>query len=99
MARAKHPHTQHVGEAIRDLLQAYHLKPRFDEANLMANWEKFVGKPMARATRKLAIRDRVLFVELSSPAMKQDLSYHKARVMAAIHQEYGSDTITEIVLM
>jgi predicted nucleic acid-binding Zn ribbon protein len=73
--------TQHIGQAIQKLLNSYHIKSKFDQANLVSSWERLVGKPVAKRTKKLYMRNQVLFVELDSPAMKNDLSIHKIMVM------------------
>lgn len=99
MAKNKGPEFQPLGDAIRQLLNEYHLKPKFDEANLKASWEKLVGKPVAKRTRKLYIRNRVLFIELDSPSMKSDLSFHKNEMMRIINTEFGPETVKEIVIM
>lgn len=91
--------TQHIGQAIQQLLNRYHIKSRFDEANLISNWERMVGKPVAKRTKKLYMRNQVLFVELDSPAMKNDLSLHKNKIIEVFQKEFGSDVIKEIVIM
>src|SRR6266481_5043644 len=90
---------QHVGEAIKSLLKQYHLKPKFDEANVVASWEKLVGKPVARHTKRIYIRNKVLFIELDSPSMKSDLSFHKNHLLKTLEMEFGKDVLKEIVLM
>ena len=90
---------QHVGEAIKSLLKQYHLKPKFDEANVVASWEKLVGKPVARHTKRIYIRNKVLFIELDSPSMKSDLSFHKNHLLKTLETEFGKDVLKEIVLM
>jgi predicted nucleic acid-binding Zn ribbon protein len=97
---AKDPHDiQHIGQAIRQLLKEYHLKPKFDEANVVASWERIVGKPVAKRTKRIYIRNKVLFIELDSPAMKSDLSFHKNHLLKTIETEFGKDVLKEIVLM
>jgi len=97
---ASKPHDiQHIGQAIRDLLAEYHLKPRFDEANVVSSWEKIAGKPVAKHTRRIYIRNKVLFIELDSPSMKSDLSFHKNHLLKLIEKEFGADVLKEIVLM
>ncbi|MBK8291272.1 MAG: DUF721 domain-containing protein [Flammeovirgaceae bacterium] len=91
--------TQHIGQAIQQLLNRYHIKSRFDEANLISSWERMVGKPVAKRTKKLYMRNQVLFVELDSPAMKNDLSIHKSKIIEVFQKEFGSDVIKEIVIM
>ncbi len=90
---------QTMGQAIRDLLNSYRLSTRFDEANLINSWERIAGKPIARRTRRLYIRDKVLFVELESPSMKQDFSLHKAQVLEMFKKEFGAGIISDIIVM
>src|SRR5258707_5586572 len=97
---SKNPHDiQHIGDAIKSFLKHYHLNPKFDEANVVASWEKLVGKPMARHTKRIYIRNKVLFIELDSPSMKSDLSFHKNHLLKTLETEFGKDVLKEIVLM
>ena len=89
----------HIGEAIGDLLNSFHLKSKFDEASLIGSWERLVGKPVAKRTKKVYIKDRVLFVYLESASMKQDLNLHKAQILDIFHKEFGKDAIREIIIM
>lgn len=91
--------TQHIGQAIEQLLKSYHLKPKFDEANLIASWERLVGKSVAKRTKRVFLRNRVLFVELDSPAMKNDLNLHKTQILQLFSTEFGSDLVRELVIM
>ncbi len=88
-----------MGQAIRELLNSYRLTTKFDEASLINSWERMAGKPIARRTRKLYIRDRVLFVELESPSMKQDFLLHKAQVLEMFKKEFGAGVISDIIVM
>ncbi|SKC78542.1 DUF721 domain-containing protein [Ohtaekwangia koreensis] len=90
---------QSVGEAIRSLLNSYQLTSRFDEANLIDSWERIVGKPISKRTKKLFIKNKVLFVEFDSPTMRKDFSLYKAQVLEMFKKEFGAGVITEIVPM
>ncbi|MBS1950857.1 MAG: DUF721 domain-containing protein [Bacteroidetes bacterium] len=94
------PHDiQHIGDAIQHLLKEYHLKPKFDEACVIASWEKIVGKPVARHTKNIYVRNKVLFIELDSPTLKSDLSFHKNQLLNRLENEFGKNVLKEIVLM
>ncbi|WP_276367065.1 DUF721 domain-containing protein [Chryseolinea sp. H1M3-3] len=90
---------QSVGQAIRDLLNSYRLTNKYDEANIIESWERLVGKPIASRTRKVFIKNKVLFVEFDSPTMRHDFSLHKTEVLALFRKEFGEGVITEIIAM
>jgi predicted nucleic acid-binding Zn ribbon protein len=91
--------TKHIGQAIQQLLSTYQIKSKFDEANLVSSWERLVGKPIAKRTKKVYIRNKVLFVELDSPSLKHDLNLHKTKILDILKNEFGNDAVHEIVLM
>jgi predicted nucleic acid-binding Zn ribbon protein len=91
--------TIHIGQAIQQLLNSYHLKAKFDETNLVTSWERLVGKPVAKRTKKVFVRNKVLFVELDSPSMKNDLSLHKKQIIEVFQKEFGPDIIKEIIII
>jgi predicted nucleic acid-binding Zn ribbon protein len=98
MAKNLHS-TVHISQAIQELLKAQHLKPKFDEANVVASWERIVGKAIAKRTKRVYVRNKVLFVELHSPSMKHDLGYHKGQMLELFHKEFGEGVVAEIVFM
>jgi predicted nucleic acid-binding Zn ribbon protein len=99
MSRPKKGEFQSVGQAIREMLNSYRLSHKYDEANLIESWERLVGKPIAKRTRKIYIKDKILFVEFDSPTMRHDFSMHKAAVLEMFRKEFGEGIITEIVPM
>jgi predicted nucleic acid-binding Zn ribbon protein len=90
---------QPLGQAIRQLLNSYHLTTKFDEATLINSWEKLVGKPIAKRTKKLYVRNKVLFVEFDSSSMKHDFVLHKSKVLELLKKEFGDQIVTEIIIM
>lgn len=99
MRPPKHDTAIHISQAIQELLKSQHLKPRFDEASVVVSWERIVGKAIARRTRKIYIRDKVLFVELLSPSLKHDLGFHKPQMLELFQKEFGNEVVSEIVFM
>jgi predicted nucleic acid-binding Zn ribbon protein len=97
MSKGKQDEFQSVGQAIRNLLNSYNLQNRFDEANLINSWERLVGKPIARRTKKIYIKNRVLFVEFDSPTMRHDFEFHKPQVLEMFKKEFGEGVITGII--
>lgn len=90
---------QTVGEAIRTLLNSYRLESKFDEANLLGSWERLVGIPISKRTKKVFIKDKVLFVEFKSPGMKNDFLLHKAKVLEVFQKEFGQHVVKDIIIL
>lgn len=99
MSRRDRKDAQSVGDALRDFLNSNHLSSKFDEANLIGSWERMAGKPIASRTKKIFIRNKILFVELDSPSMKHDFSIHKSAVLELFRKEFGPGIITDIIVM
>jgi predicted nucleic acid-binding Zn ribbon protein len=99
MSNNKKNEFKSVGQAIRDMLNTYRLTSKYDESNLIESWESIVGKPIASRTKKLFIKNKVLFVEFDSPTMRHDFSLHKAEVINLFKAKFGEGVITEIIPM
>jgi len=96
---SKRGDTKTVGQAVQDLLHTYRIKDRFDEKSVLASWERIVGKLIAKRTKRLWLRNSVLFIEFDSPTIKSDFSFHKTKVIEVFQKEFGKDAVKEIVIM
>ena len=89
----------HVGDAIKELLKQYHIEAKYDEANIIGSWERLVGALIAKKTKKVFMRNHVLFVELTSPSLKHDLNYSKSHILELFQKEFGKEAVKELILM
>lgn len=85
--------------AFNDLLKAYRLESKFREKSLVHDWSLLVGKTIADRTSSVFIRDKKLFVKLSSGPIKKELLMNKSKVLALIDKEYGSGVIEDLVCL
>ena len=91
--------TSTVRDAINELLNQYHLKPRFDEVQLIASWPELMGKTISNKTGKIYIRNNVLFVEISSGPLKYELNMSKARVKDIIEKKFGKNVVDDVIFI
>lgn len=91
--------TQSIAEAIRGLLNSYHLDSKFDEATLVASWQDMVGTPIASRTKKVFIRNKVLFVEFNTPGMKNDFLLHKSKILDLFQARFGKQVVQDIIIL
>lgn len=91
--------TVSIGDSIRKFFEANHTSQKFDEAQLIASWERLLGKTIAKNTKKLFVKNRVLFVEVSSAPLKHKLNASKTKIKQLFHDEFKMDIVDEIVIM
>lgn len=86
-----------LGDAIKALLKQHNLERGYSEAGLIRSWERIVGSMIANHTTSLRIKNRVLFVEVDSAALRNELGYAREKIMKALNREAGQDLIDDIV--
>jgi hypothetical protein len=89
---------QSLGDAIREFLHSYHLEDKLNEARVIQAWGKIVGPMVEKHTHGLYIRNRILFVKVDSPALRQELMFSLSKIIGALNAEVKSNVIEDIVL-
>jgi hypothetical protein len=90
---------QTLKEVISELLSAYKLEGKLKEVRLINSWETVLGNPVAKYTSRIYIQKQTLFVELTSAALKQELSYAKSKLIDLLNKESGHLVINDIVFL
>jgi predicted nucleic acid-binding Zn ribbon protein len=83
-------------DLIEQLMDDYHLKGKMQEKNLNRDWSKIVGEMIAKNTKSIKKYKDTLYVEVSSPALKNELNYLKSSILEKINQYFGDETIRQI---
>ena len=58
-----------------------------------------MGKPIAKRTTKIFIKEKVMFVELTSAPLKQELSLSKTKILQILNNEAGENLLEDIVFI
>ena len=87
-----------LGEAIKAYLKAMGLDRKLKEKQLINSWEDTLGKAVANSTERMYIDNKVLFVQLNSSIIRQELLMMKTALIARLNQNVGEQLISDIVL-
>ncbi|MCX6292625.1 MAG: DUF721 domain-containing protein [Bacteroidetes bacterium] len=87
-----------IKDAINGMLKEFHLDRKVNEIRLVSSWEKVMGKTVSNRTTNLYVRDKKLFVSLSSASLREELHHSREKIVRLLNEESGSDIIDEIVL-
>lgn len=88
--------TSGIREVIDAMLDSYKLRKKFDEEKLISSWESIMGKPIARRTEKIFIKDKTLFVKLNSAPLRHELTIAKTKVLMVLYRHIDKDLIEDI---
>jgi len=79
------------------MLDAFHLKQKFQQQKLIASWEKVMGSTVANRTTKIFFSDKKLFIYLSSSSLRHELLTMREEIIKKLNQEAGTEILTEII--
>ena len=96
---SKNSNLSTVGESLEQLLKTYRIQNKFDATRLTSSWGRLMGDPIAKRTKRLFMKDRKLFVELSSAPLKHELTLSKRMILDIFYQEFGEKMVDDIVFI
>jgi len=85
-----------LDEILKRCLRENGLETPMLQTRLLESWDKVVGHVIARYTAEKFIKNQTLFVKISSPALRSDLSMMRTELMNKLNQEVGTKIIVEI---
>lgn len=87
-----------IGDAIKSMLEAFRISDKFNETDLVSSWAKVMGEPIAKRTSKIYIRDKKLYVHLTSAPLKHELSMSRDKILVLLTKEMGKPVVNEVVI-
>ena len=88
--------TVSIEQVIGEVLAENKLADKLDEARIKAIWFKELG-PLAKPSDELYIKNKVLFVFLSSSVIRNELYMMRSTLVQRLNDEAGKEIITDIV--
>lgn len=94
----KRTDSEQVGGVILQYLREYGLETPLYEHRLLQAWDKVLGPTVSRYTKEIRIYNQVLFVTITSAALRNELMMRRTELVARLNSEAGAQVITQIVL-
>ena len=84
-------------DALVGFLKDARLEQKFKEKKLIYSWRELMGTTIANRTKKLYVKNKVLYVSLSSSVLRHELTMAKDKMLQIIDVNFGINTIEDIV--
>lgn len=86
-----------VGLLVRQFLREEGLETPYNEYRLVEAWPEVMGEGIARYTKDVQIRNRVLYVRMTSSVVRNELMYARKSLVHKLNQHIGAQVIENIV--
>lgn len=90
--------TKSLSSVIQQIIKKNKLEYGLHKVEVKEVWNRIMGISIAKHTNSVELKGDILYVELSSPALSQELSYGKEKIIANINEEIGSEIIKKLIL-
>ncbi|MBN2814279.1 MAG: DUF721 domain-containing protein [Bacteroidales bacterium] len=90
--------THKIGDVIRDCLREMQIDRKLKEVNLVSQWESMMGRMVASRTDRIYIRNRVLFVHVTSSVLKSELLMMRQEIIDKLNEKAGEQLVSEMVI-
>ena len=87
---------------IKNLLDIFLKKNNLEKGLLdlevMRAWHELMENGVSNYTTDVSLKNKTLYIKLSSPALKEELSYGKEKLMKLINERFKKKIVQKIVL-
>ncbi len=89
--------TELLSDVINQVLKQQHLDRPLNEKRIIDAWPLVLGANIMKYTTELSIRNKVLFVSLSSSVLRHDLFISREEIRKSLNKHVGCEVIADII--
>lgn len=88
---------EQIGLLVQQYLRWESLEAPLNERRLINAWPEVLGPTIASYTKDLFIKNQVLYVHLTSAALRQELMMGRELLVRNLNRHVGAQVITNII--
>lgn len=87
---------QSISELLNMYLRREGLETPLLQKRAIDSWDKVVGRTVARYTGEKFIKNQTMFVKITNPALRQDLSMMRSQLVRRLNESAGGSIISDV---
>lgn len=87
-----------IGDVLKEFIRANNLQNGIDKIDVREAWKNLMGNGVNNYTREIMLKHEVLYVELTSAVLREELSYGREKIIKIINEELGREVVKDVVL-
>ena len=88
--------TERMDDLIRQFMRINGIETPYNQYKLVQAWPVVMGKVIAKYTGEIFIKNQTLHVQITSPAVKQNLMMEHRALAQKLNQHVGAQVIEDI---
>lgn len=89
--------TESLSSILKNYVRENNLERKMSELDLIKSWETIMGKTVTRYTRNIYIQNNTLFVETTSPVVRNELLMMKEEIRERLNEVVGEEIVKTII--
>jgi hypothetical protein len=89
--------TELLSDIIRQVLKEQNLDKPLYEKRLIDSWPLVLGENIVKYTTDLYIKNKILYVSLSSSVLRHDLFLSREQIKKTLNKQVGVEVIVDII--
>ena len=89
--------TESLRDVVRQVLREQNLDGKLNDKHLIEAWPVVLGQNISKYTTDLRVKDRTLYVSLSSAVLRHDLFLSRHEIKTALNRHVGKEVIANII--
>lgn len=87
-----------ISEALKDFIGSNKLEKGLDKVNVKDIWAEQMGSGVNNYTTAIDFKNDVLYVQLSSSVLREELSYGTEKIITMLNEALGKPLIKKLIL-
>jgi predicted nucleic acid-binding Zn ribbon protein len=88
--------TRKISDVIQECLRDLRIDRKLKEVNLVSQWETMMGKTVSSRTKQIYIKNRILYLQVSSSVLKNELLMMRRDIVAKLNENAGENLIDDL---
>ena len=89
---------QPIEDILKEFVKTNNLQSGLDKVNVREAWANLMGNGVNNYTTAIELKHEILYVQLSSSVLREELSYGNEKIVTMLNESIGKDVVKKLVL-
>ena len=89
---------QSIEDILKEFVDKNNLQTGLDKVNVREAWANLMGNGVNNYTTAIELKHEILYVQLSSSVLREELSYGNEKIIMMLNEAIGKPIIKKLIL-